>query len=138
MMGSTCVLYVSLFFAIFSLNPSTLVQERVKETNRKSRDETGYMDWPLATYCYGKRSYSRVSYYNNSTATFRLLLRSRDVEENLGRQNNKKLKAPHCIECKKPVAKNHKRAICTECFDIMHAKCTQFLNLKAVSSTVLC
>ena len=48
MMGSTRVLYVSLFFAIFSLNPSILVQETVKETNRKSRDETRYMDWPLA------------------------------------------------------------------------------------------
>ena len=34
------------------------------------------------------------------------------------------------------MAKNHKRAICTECFDITHAKCTRFLNLKAVSSTV--
>ena len=48
MMGSTRVLYVSFFFAIFSLNPSTLMQQTIKETNRKSPDETGYMNWPLA------------------------------------------------------------------------------------------
>ena len=47
-MGCTRVLYVSLFFAIFSLNASTLVQETVKETNRKSHDETGYVVWSLA------------------------------------------------------------------------------------------
>ena len=90
----------------------------------------------LRTYCKGKRSHSRVSYYNYSTATFHLLLRSGDVEENPGPQNNKNLMALRCTECEKPVAKNHKQAICTECFDIMHAKCTRFLNLKAVSSTV--
>ena len=72
----------------------------------------------------------------HSTATFHLLLRSGDVEENPGPQNNKKLKAPRCIECEKPVAKNHKQAICTDCFDITHTKCTRFLILKVVSSTV--
>ena len=47
-MGSTRVLYVSVFFAIFSLNPTKLVQQTIKEMNRKSSDEIGYMNWPLA------------------------------------------------------------------------------------------
>ena len=47
-MGATCVLYVSVYLAIFSLISSTLVQQTINETNRKNPDETGYMSWPLA------------------------------------------------------------------------------------------
>ena len=56
------------------------------------------------------------------------------MEENPGPQNNNKQKAPRCVECEKPVAKNHKRTLCTKCFDMTHAKCTRFLDPKVVSS----
>ena len=88
----------------------------------------------VGTRCNRKWSRSRVTYYNNSIATFHLLLRSGDVEENPGPQNNNKQKAPCCVECEKPVAKNHKRTLCTKCFDTTHAKCTRFLDPKVVSS----
>ena len=37
---------------------------------------------------------------------------------------------------RKPVAKNYKRCVCTERFDFIHAKCTQDIDPKIVSSSI--
>ena len=82
----------------------------------------------------------RIRYYNNSTATFRLLLVCGDVEikpgPNINRSSihNRRKAEPRCRQCEKPVAKN--RCVCTECFDFIHAKCTQDIDHKIVSSSI--
>ena len=50
--------------------------------------------------------------------------------------DNRRQAAPRCRQCEKPVAKNHKRCVCTECFDVIHAKCTQDIDPKIVFSFI--
>lgn len=38
------------------------------------------------------------------------------------------------MQCEKAVAKNHKRCVCTTCFDFTHVKCAQLINAKYVSA----
>ena len=72
-----------------------------------------------------------VTYYSNSVATRRLLL-SGDVEENPGplrdqnKQNkqSKPSKPAKCPQCTRSVQSNHKRYLCTVCYDLYHAKCS--------------
>ncbi len=84
----------------------------------------------------------RLIYYNNSAATFCLLLNCGDVEVNPGPQSVRPCKprksrhAPRCIQCEKVVARNHKRCICSNCFDFRHVKCTQEFNPKFVSASI--
>ena len=84
---------------------------------------------------------SRLMYYNNSTATFCLLLKCGDIEMNPGpdaikrSSQSRKQSAPRCTKCEKVVAKNHKRCICTKCFDVTHAKCSASIDPKYVSSS---
>ena len=83
-----------------------------------------------------KRQKKPVAYYSNTSATQRLVL-SADIEENPGPIQDKKtsetpavqrtkIKAK-CPNCTKTVQSNHKRFMCTVCFDLYHAKYT---NLK--------
>ena len=72
-----------------------------------------------------------MTYYSNSVATRRLLL-SGDVEENPGplgdqsKQNkrSKPSKPAKCPQCTRSVQSNHKRYLCTVCYDLCHAKCS--------------
>ena len=89
-----------------------------------------------------KWSYGRVFYYSNSTATFCVLLQCGDVNPNPGpeasrpsRRDRKLLPDVRCSQCEKLVAKNHKRCVCTTCFEFTHVECTQVINLMHVSST---
>lgn len=78
-----------------------------------------------------------MSYYNNSTATFCLLLKSGDIEENPGPvSTNKKSTAPRCNECEKAVAKNQMRCVCSQCFDFIHVKCARISNIKEISAAI--
>lgn len=96
---------------------------------------------PVSTHRnHRKWSLSRIAYYGNSTATFHLL-RSGDVELNPGPDKNLttncnwKQKAPRCTACEKIVARNHKRCLCTICFDFTHVKCTRIFDVKSISSS---
>ena len=44
--------------------------------------------------------------------------------------------APRCSSCERPVAKNHKRCICSVCFDVIHAKCSKIFDPKHLLSSV--
>ena len=80
-----------------------------------------------------KRQRKPVAYYSNTSATQRLVL-SGDIEENPGPiQDRKTSETPavqrtkikaKCPNCTKTVQSNHKRFLCTVCFDLYHAKCT--------------
>lgn len=70
-----------------------------------------------------KRAKSSVQYYPNSTASFNLIL-SGDVELNPGPG----LPAPKCNKCEKTVKSNNKRLICSSCFDVTHAKCSNLTD----------
>ena len=64
-----------------------------------------------------KRLRRPISYYNNLSATHRLLLIIAGVEMNPCPNSKNKLretqrKAPRCTVCEKPVARNHKRFRC--------------------------
>lgn len=84
-----------------------------------------------------------VAYYSNSVSTQRLIL-SGDVAVNPGPSQeikskpNKPGKPPKCPECTKNVQSNHKRFLCTVCFDLFHAKCTHLSanSLKRVRADV--
>ena len=85
-----------------------------------------------------KRRWSakKMLYYNNSSTTYCLLLKSGDIEENPG-PLIKKRATSRCSECEKAVAKNHKRCVCTQCFDFTYAKCARiFKDIRTVSATV--
>ena len=83
-----------------------------------------------------KRQKKPVAYYSNTSATQRLVL-SGDIKENPGPiQDRKTSETPavqrtkikaKCPNFTKTVQSNHKRFLCTICFDLYHAKCT---NLK--------
>ena len=113
-------IYIPLFYGISEVKQSMHNSSFVILRQRKKR----------------KWSQARIIFYNNTTATFNLLLESGDIEKNPGPQNNcnKHQKALRCIECEKPVARNHKRCQCTICFDMVHAKCTRILNVKSINS----
>ena len=82
-----------------------------------------------------KKSRRRCLYYPNSCASRQLLLQGGDISVNPGPAVNKP-SAPRCSNCEKPVAKNHKRCICSVCFDVMHAKCSKVFDPKRVQSSV--
>ena len=69
-----------------------------------------------------KRAKARINYYNNSVATFNIIL-SGDIEQNPGPG----LPKPKCPRCDKTVRCNQKRLICQLCLDAFHANC---VNLK--------
>ena len=69
-----------------------------------------------------KRAKTRIIYYNNSIATFNIIL-SGDIEQNPGPG----LPKPKCPRCDKTVRCNQKRLICQLCLDVVHANC---VNLK--------
>ena len=74
-------------------------------------------------------------------ATFTFLLECGDFNPNPGPETSgpsttgRKQTAPRCSQCKKPVAKNHKRCVCSICFEFTHVKCSQETNVKHASST---
>ena len=69
-----------------------------------------------------KRAKTRIIYYNNSIATFNIIL-SGDIEQNPGPG----LPKPKCPRCDKTVRCNQKRLICQLCLDVVLANC---VNLK--------
>ena len=69
-----------------------------------------------------KRAKTRIIYYNNSIATFNIIL-SGDIEQNPGPG----LPKPKCPKCDKTVRCNQNRLICQLCLDVVHANC---VNLK--------
>ena len=73
-------------------------------------------------------SASRCLYYPNSCASCQLLLQGGDISTNPGPDQSSRAKKPAsstpCPECNKRVQTNHKRFMCTKCFDLYHAKCT--------------
>lgn len=75
-----------------------------------------------------KRSKCPISYYENSTATFNIIL-SGDIERNPGPGTH----APKCKECFKTVKSNQKRMICDKCLSVSHVKCLnkEHLNVKS-------
>ena len=74
-------------------------------------------------------------YYSNTVASQRVIL-SGNIALNLGpcRKNertasqtinkSKPKKSLKCPSCEKTVQRNHKRFLCSTCFDLFHAKCT--------------
>jgi hypothetical protein len=84
-----------------------------------------------------KRQKKPVAYYHNSLAARRLIL-SGDIEENPGptpeRNTTSKPVAQgtkiktKCPTCTKTVQSNHKRFLCTVCFDLYHVKCTNLMG----------
>ena len=69
-----------------------------------------------------KKPRGRCPYYSNSCASRQLLLQGGDILVNPGPPVLKP-SAPRYSSCEKPVAKNHKRCICSVCFDVTNAKC---------------
>ena len=82
-----------------------------------------------------KKSRARCPYYSNSCASRQLLLQGGDISVNPGPAVLKP-SAPRYSTCEKPVAKNHKRCICSVCFDVIHAKCSKIFDPKHVLSSV--
>ena len=82
-----------------------------------------------------KKSRGRCLYYSNSCASRQLLLHGGDISVNPGHAVHKSSQ-PRCSSCEKPVAKNHKRCICSVCFDVTHAKCSKIFDPKHVLSSV--
>ena len=69
-----------------------------------------------------KRAKARIIYYNNSIATFNIIL-SNDIEQNPWPG----LPRPKCPRCDKTVRCNQKRLICQLCLDVVLPNCA---NLK--------
>lgn len=82
-----------------------------------------------------KKSRRRCLYYLNSCAYRQLLLQCGNISVNPGPAVLKP-SAPRCSGCERPVAKNHKRCICSVCFDVAHAKCSKISDPKHVLSSV--
>ena len=81
------------------------------------------------------KSRGQCLYNLNSCPSRQLLLQGGDISVNPGPAVLKP-SAPRCSRCEKPVAKNHKRCICSVCFDVTHVKCSKILNPKHVLSSV--
>ena len=79
-----------------------------------------------------KRSKSRVLYYPNTTATFNVILQAGDIESNPGPG----FSSPKCSICTKTVRCNEKQLICKQCFELTHARCANFKNVKANNPTL--
>jgi len=82
-----------------------------------------------------KLSRSKCLYYSNSCAARQVLLQGGDIAVNPGPPTRKPV-APRCPQCEKPVAKNHKRCICSTCFDVTHAKCSKVFDSKYISKYI--
>ena len=89
-------------------------------------------------------------YYSNTVATQRLIL-SGDIAtnpwpcvKNGGSEpqvsNSKRTKPSKCPSCQKTVQSNHKRYLCSVCFDMFHEKCTgiSIHQLNGISFSQLC
>lgn len=76
-----------------------------------------------------KRIKSRVMYYSNTTATFKIML-SGDIERNPG--------PGFCPKCEKSVNKNLKRLECTVCHvcHFAHTKFIKQFNVKAINARI--
>ena len=78
-------------------------------------DNINNINTPLTKHVF-KRCKSRVVYYSNTCATFNIIIKSGDVEQNPG-PNSK------CQTCEKTVRKNQKRCLCDQCLNVSHAAC---------------
>ena len=84
-----------------------------------------------------RKSSKPVLYYNNSSATYRLIL-SMDIETNPGPANRDKqqtkpksdrLRSSTCDLCNKTVRINSKKLMCVHCKSLVHLHCS---TLKAI------
>ena len=77
---------------------------------------------------------ARIIYYNNSSASFNLVL-SGDIERNPGpsTDDNKRKTAPICQICSKTVRSNNKRLLCSHCYNFIHLKCTTDYKIAVVN-----
>ena len=71
-----------------------------------------------------KRTKGSVQYYSNCIATYKLILWG-DIELNAGPG----LRKPKCKICEKTVRSNQKHFTCEHCFEIIHSKCLNYLNI---------
>ena len=107
--------YVEIFYVLVILTISLITD--TYETLLKCKE-------PVKCYRASKikRAKAKIIYYNNSIATFNIIL-SGDIEQNPGPG----LPKPKCPRCDKTVRCNQKRLICQLCLDAFHANC---VNLK--------
>ena len=78
-----------------------------------------------------KRSKLPIIYFDNTSATFNLILSS-DIEINPGPG----FSAPKVTVCGKVVKTNNKRFICSICFDVAHAKCCKQLLYHTIQARI--
>ena len=76
-----------------------------------------------------KRNKAPITYYNNSVATFNLILECGDIEVNPGPRKQ----APKCQQCEKTVRVNQKRFVCDTCHNFTHAVCANLTNQNIIS-----
>ena len=71
---------------------------------------------------YVKRNKSPIRYYDNSVATFNVIIECGDIEQNPGPS---KTPSPRCPICAKAAGANRKRLICPTCKTVTHASCSE-------------
>ena len=71
-----------------------------------------------------KRTKGSVQYYSNCSATYKFIL-SGDIELNPGPG----LRKTKCKICEKTVRSNQKHFTCEHCFEIIHSKFLNYLNI---------